>query len=216
MNTEKQGKFVAIASVFGRSLDSAGNIIDRDPHGFPSIWLSPIAGSIPNRNTLAGSVARRAGILLDGDGVIAPGESKGHPFAKRVVYGEYILQSIHEEFGPQYAWTIIKDMSNASAREIDETCAYVGEPDVFAVAKPNLPADYQRKTTQHIGRSRMDDKNHPVQGSRINNTNPVLEAKQEVTGGPIRSDVSKNPEVVLEGDVDQQGNPISPINITNK
>lgn len=205
MNTNLTGKFVAIASVFGRSLDSAGNIIDRDPHGLPSIWLSPLAGSIPNRNTLAGSVAHRAGIIMDSDGVILPGESKGHPFAKRIVYGTYVQTSVHEQYGPQYSWTVIRDMTTASAKEIDETCAYVGEPSVFQVARPELPEDYQRKTTQHIGRNRMDDRNHPTTGSQVNNTNPVLEAKRDV--GSIPSDTNKNPEVVLEGVVDEQGNP---------
>lgn len=51
------GMAVVAASFFGKeSLDSNGK---------QAIWLSPVAGVIPNKNTISGTVAERSGIDPD-------------------------------------------------------------------------------------------------------------------------------------------------------
>jgi hypothetical protein len=187
------GKFIAIAQVSGRAMDSAGNIIERDTHGLPTMWFTVIAGTIPNRQTVTGSVAMRAGVRMDANGVIPPGETTGHPFGKRLVYGSWLHQSDHELYGPQFSWSIIKDMSNASVEEIDNACDKLGQPVVFTVDRPPLPEDYQRKTTQHIGRSKLDPMVHGT-ANQVESV-PAELAKAQV--GARRSDTDFNPEVTI-------------------
>jgi hypothetical protein len=190
------GKFIATVSVNGRAMDSKGNIIQRDPNGLPTMWLNVIAGGIPNRQTLTGSVVQRMGVPMDEDGVIGLGESMGHPFAKRIIYGTWLHSSDHEDYGPQFSWNVIKDMTSSSITEIEEACAHVGEPYVFQVDRPELPEDYERKTTQHIGRNKMDERVHGTANQAP--SNPVRQAVSEV--GTMRSsDSNVNPETTLVG-----------------
>lgn len=188
MNT---GKFIAIASVSGRGMDSKGEIISRDTNGLPPIWLSVLAGTIPNRQTLSGSVAQRAGIPLDSNGVIAAGDKEGGSFSKRIIYGQWLHQSDHDDYGPQYTWTVIKDLTSVSVMELDQTIEHLGAPNVFTVEKPELPADYERKTVQHVGRAKLDPHVHGT-ASQIG-SNVVDQAVKKV--GAMRSDQDINPEV---------------------
>jgi hypothetical protein len=193
---KNQGKFIATVSVNGRAMDSKGTIIQRDPNGLPTMWLNVIAGGIPNRQTLTGSVVQRMGIPMDEDGVIAPGESVGHPFAKRIIYGTWLHSSDHEDYGPQFTWSMVKDLTTSSIEEIEKACEYVGEPYVFQVDRPELPADYERKTNQHIGRNKMDDRVHGTANQAP--SNPVRQAISEA-GTLKSSDSNANPEVTLVG-----------------
>lgn len=193
MNT---GKFIAIASVSGRGMDSKGEIISRDTNGLPPIWLSVLAGTIPNRQTLSGSVAQRAGIPVDSNGVIAPGDRDGGSFSKRIVYGQWLHSSDHDDFGPQYTWTIIKDMSIVPVMELEQAIEYLGAPNVFTVEKPELPTDYVRKTVQHVSPSKLDPHSHGTASQ--SDSNVVNQAVKKT--GTMRSDVNINPEVeVTEG-----------------
>lgn len=196
MNTREKGKFLGIVSVFGRARDAKGNIIDRDVNELPSAWITPLAGSIPNRNTITGSVIKRAGVPIDENGIISYGEREGNADGKRIIFGSYNLQNEHEQYGPQYSWNVIRDMSNASAKEIMETEEFLGEPGIFDVGRVNLPADYVRRTNQHVGRNRMDERSHsvlsPQQGSNVVE-NAVA------TAGNIPSDTRLNPEVQVQG-----------------
>jgi hypothetical protein len=207
------GKFIAMVQVNGRAMDSAGNIIDRDPHGLPTMWLNVIAGSIPNRQTLTGSVVQRMGVPLDENGVIAPGESRGYAFSKRLIYGQWLHQSTHEIYGPQYSWNVIKDMTNSSVEDIEKACEHVGPADVFTVDRPDLPEDYQRKTVQHVGRRKLDPLDHGT--ANQTHSNPAEQARQEV--GEFRSDKGTNPEVVIVGNDSNDSNrqPSKPINNPN-
>lgn len=187
------GKFIATVSVNGRALDSAGNIINRDNHGLPTMWLNVIAGRIPNRQTITGTLVQRMGLPIDDNGIIAPGEDRGRPFAQRIIYGQWLHQSDHETFGPQYTWSMIKDMTDSSPKEIEESCEHLGPADVFTVERPNLPEDYVRRSTQHIGRNKLDPQNH----STNNQQSRVVEKAIEQTGG-IRVDTLNNPEVEVK------------------
>lgn len=197
MNT---GKFIASVSVNGRALDSAGNIINRDPHGYPTMWLNVVAGSIPNRQTLTGSVVRRMGVPMDQNGVIAPGATSGDPFSQRLIYGQWLHQSDHEVYGPQFTWSMIKDMTNSSPVEIEESCQYLGAPTVFTVERPDLPEDYQRKTTQHIGLAKSDPRSHSTTSQQA--SRPAQEVTRDQ--GHYATDSTLNPELEVHG---SQANP---------
>jgi hypothetical protein len=202
----RTGKFIAIASIFGGSRDAAGNIIDRDPHGYPTVWLSVTAGKIPNRQVLAGSVALRAGIKLDSDGIIGRGQDKGHVSSTRVIFGQWLHQGDHELYGPQYVFNVIQDLTESTPKDIMEAEAFLGEPEVFTVPRPELPADYQRKTERHVGRNRLDDNMHGT--ANQTNSRPAEIAREQLGIKSIDTSAPKNPEVELHGDVDQQGNPV--------
>jgi hypothetical protein len=203
------GKFVATVSVNGRAMDSKGNIIQRDPNGLPTMWFNVIAGGIPNRQTVTGSVVQRMGIPLDENGVIEPGADRGHPFARRIIYASWLHQSDHEDYGPQYSWNMIKDLTTSSVEEIEKACDYVGEPYVFTVERPELPEDYQRRTNQHIGRNRMDVRVHGT--ANQTESNPVKVARENF-GNMRTSDADGNPEIVVHGNkaqaVPQLGNEV--------
>jgi hypothetical protein len=190
------GKFIATVSVSGRGMDAKGNIISRDTNGLPPVWLSVLAGSIPNRQTLSGSIAQRMGILLDSNGIIAPGEKSGQPFAKRTIYGQWLHASVHDDFGPQYTWTMIKDLTLVSVMELEQSIEFLGAPDVFTVERAELPSDYVHKTQQHIGRAKLDPHVHNTTGAT--ESNPVQTAREKV--GAMRSDKGTNPEVVVDAE----------------
>jgi hypothetical protein len=192
------GKFIATVSVNGRAMDSKGNIINRDTNGFPTMWFNVMAGGIPNRQTVAGSVVQRAGVPIDGNGVIAPGSTEGHPFAKRIIYGYWLHSSDHDDYGPQFTWNVIKDMTNDPVTEIEAACKQLGEPYVFTVDRPELPEDYQRRTTQHIGRNAVDSRVHGTANQAPSN---VVNQAREMVGGDARtSDAIENPELVIQGE----------------
>jgi hypothetical protein len=190
MNT---GKFIATVSVSGRAMDAKGNIIQRDSNGLPTMWLNVMAGTIPNRQTIAGTVIQRMGIPIDENGVIASGNENGNPFAKRIIYGSWLYTADDERYGPQFSWSMIKDLSDSSIVELEKSISFLGNPSVFTVERPELPADYERKTVQHIGRAKMDPKVHNVSSNA--QSNPVQTARQDL--GAIPSDTGENPEVVV-------------------
>jgi hypothetical protein len=197
MIMKNQGKFIATVSVNGRAMDSKGNIINRDPNDLPTMWLNVIAGGIPNRQTLTGSVVQRMGVPMDEDGVIAPGESVGHPFAKRIIYGTWLHSSDHEDYGPQFSWNVIKDMTNSSVEDIEAACEHLGEPYVFTVDRPDLPEGYERRTTQHIGRNRFDERVHGTASQTV--SNPVQIARRDLGENLRTSDALVNPEIIVKG-----------------
>lgn len=207
---QNTGKFIAVVSVSGRAMDSNGVIISRDTHDLPPIWLQVIAGTIPNRQTLSGSIAQRMGIPMDSNGVIASNAKQGNSYSKRIIFGSWLQSAEHDAFGPQFTWTMIKDMTEASVIELEQACDYLGKPDVFTVDKPELPSDYQRKTNQHIGKSKLDPLSHSLTNPTM--SNPVEQAIEQV--GYKRSDSATNPEVVVENDLfpnkENHGNTIAP------
>lgn len=192
---QNTGKFLAKVTVFGGAMDSDGTIISRDTHGLPPVWLNVIAGSIPNRQTLTGSVALRAGIIMDGDGVIGARESKGHPFAFRIVLCQWLQTGVDERYGPQFSWTVLQDLTTASIKDQIEAEALLGKPEVFTVSRPELPEDYQKKTNQHIGRNKLDPAFHGT--ANQTHSNPVEKATADL--GNFRSDTKGNPEVEVRG-----------------
>lgn len=189
---QNTGKFIAIASVFGGAMDSAGRILSRDTHGLPPIWLNVIAGSIPNRQTLTGSVAQRAGILMDDNGVISRGQSQGNPFGKVTFFGQWLHTGDDDRYGPQYSWIVIQN--DLSPKEIMELEPMLGTANVFTVARPELPEGYEKKTNQHVSPRRLDPAFH---GTQSTFSNPVEKAREDL--GNFRSDTKGNPEVTVQG-----------------
>lgn len=156
------GKFIAKVTVSGKSRDERGNIISHDKNGLPAIWLNVMAGTIPNRQTITGSVAQRMGIPMDSNGIIEVGATAGNPSSFRIIYGSWLHTSDNDDFGPQYAWDVLKDLTNASVKEVEETCQLIGEPSVFIVERPELPKNYTHKVVHHEGQAKQDSKVHSL------------------------------------------------------
>lgn len=160
---KNKGKFLAKVTISGKSLNSNGTInpASTDKNGLAAIWVQPLAGEIPNRNTITGTVAQRMGIPMDDNGIIGAGETKGSPHGSRLIFGQWILSSVHEDFGNQYSFTIIQDLTESpnifkQTIELEEA---LGEGSIFEVPK-KVPADYQRKVEHHDGVAKKEGKSH--------------------------------------------------------
>lgn len=194
---KNQGKFLAKVTVFGGAMDSKGNIISRDKNGLPSVWLTPLAGEIPNRNVLTGSVAQRSGIKLDSNGVIGRGTTTGDSFAFRLLFGQYTKIGEDERYGDQYTFNILQDLTDSPnvASEIVQLEQMLGEPSIFTVARPELPEDYEKKTNQHVSPRKTDPQFHPT----LTNDRSVPAQKIVNDLGNFRSDEKGNPELTVVG-----------------
>lgn len=194
---KNQGKFLAKVTVFGGAMDSKGNIISRDKNGLPSIWLTPLAGEIPNRNVLTGSVAQRSGIKLDSNGVIGRGTTTGDSFAFRLLFGQYTKVGEDERYGDQYTFNILQDLTDSPnvASEIVQLEQMLGEPSIFTVARPELPEDYEKKTNQHVSPRKTDPQFHPT----LTNDRSIPATKIVNDLGNFRSDEKGNPELTVVG-----------------
>jgi hypothetical protein len=98
-----------------------------DKNGENPVMLQCIAGRMPNRNVLSGTVARRAGIEV----------------------GKTYLMQVRESgfdkvFGPDF--TFIKIMEIENAEDVAKTVKQIGQPHVFTVERPEgFEQVYQRK-----------------------------------------------------------------------
>jgi hypothetical protein len=100
-----------------------------DKNGADAVMLQLIAGKMPNRNVLSGTVASRAGIQV----------------------GKSYLMNVRENgydklFGPDF--TFIKIMELESALDVVKASKELGKPEILTVDRPDgFEKEYTRKTT---------------------------------------------------------------------
>ena len=101
---------------------------DTDKNGLDAVMLQLIAGKMPNRNTLSGTVAQRLGIKI----------------------GETYLMNVREagddvEFGKDFTWVKLKHLTEAS--DIVETAHKLSPPIMINIPRPEgYNQLYERKT----------------------------------------------------------------------
>ena len=66
-----------------------------DSNGFDPVYLTPIAGMSPNRNVIAGTVAQNSGLEIGKSYLCKWTKLEDDP-----------------EYGPQYGWTKVSEISN--------------------------------------------------------------------------------------------------------
>ncbi len=103
--------------------------LDADKNGLDPIMLQLIAGKMPNRNTLSGTVAQRLGIKI----------------------GETYLMNVREngediEFGRDFTFIKVKHLTEAE--DIVRTANNLSSPQIVTIPRPESynGAVYQRKT----------------------------------------------------------------------
>lgn len=98
-----------------------------DKNGENPVMLQLLAGTMPNRNVLSGTVARRIGIEI----------------------GKSYLMNVREagedlDFGKDYTFTLIKEIDAIEAIRAKQL---LGEPKIFTVKRPEgFESAYERKT----------------------------------------------------------------------
>lgn len=100
-----------------------------DKNGKDTVMLQCIAGQMPNRNVLAGTVAENMGIKI------------GHTYLLDVRE-----QGEHVKFGKDYTFIKVKEID--SALDIVKTAKELGDPIILTVGRPDLFKEegYERKT----------------------------------------------------------------------
>lgn len=99
-----------------------------DKNGNLPVMLQCIAGRMPNRNVLSGTVAQRTGIEV------------GHTYLMQVRE-----QGFDKTFGIDYTFIKIKELMNGV--DIAQTCAELGEPQIIDIERPEGFEDkYERKS----------------------------------------------------------------------
>lgn len=98
-----------------------------DKNGESPVMLQCIAGTMPNRNVLSGTVAKRAGFEV----------------------GKTYLVNVREAgmdalFGPDYTFTKVMELS--SGADIVKACKELGDPKVVTITRPEgFQQKYERK-----------------------------------------------------------------------
>jgi hypothetical protein len=98
-----------------------------DVNGKLPVMLQLIAGTMPNRNVLSGTVAETAGFQV-GRTYLATVREAG----------------IDKLFGADYTFTVVQELK--TGKDIIETCEVIGEPNLIMVDRPEgYEGNYQRK-----------------------------------------------------------------------
>lgn len=87
-----------------------------DVNGLDSMYLTPIAGTIPNRNVLAGTVAKNSG-FEEGKSYLA----------------KYTRLQDDPDYGPQFGWTKVSEVIDPMA--IISAEAQLGAGSIFDVTR---------------------------------------------------------------------------------
>lgn len=103
-----------------------------DKNGADSVMVQCIAGKMPNRNVISGTVAQRAGFEVGKTYFIIVREA-----------------GYHEVHGTQYDFLKVKELTEGI--DIVDTCMALGEPTIFNVEKPEISKEYQRKGDKVVG-----------------------------------------------------------------
>lgn len=100
---------------------------DTDKNGKSPVMLQCIAGRMPNRNVLSGTVAERSGFVV------------GNTYLVQVRESGY-----DEEFGLDFNFLKLKELDGL---EIIEAKLKLGQPEIFTVTRPEgFEDNYERKT----------------------------------------------------------------------
>jgi hypothetical protein len=89
----------------------------KDKNGNDSVMLQCIAGRMPNRNVLSGTVADRAGLKVDRTYLVQ---------CREIGYDK--------EFGKQFNFIKIKELT--TGKDITETCSMLGDPEIVNIPRP--------------------------------------------------------------------------------
>ena len=93
-----------------------GKEAEADSNGIMPYYLTPVAGNIPNRNVLAGTVAQNSG-FVDGKSYLA----------------KWTRLEDDATYGPQYGWTKVQEVTDPMA--IIKAEQELGEGRIFDVVK---------------------------------------------------------------------------------
>lgn len=115
-----------------------GGSTSGDKNGERSIFLTCLAGKIPNRNTIAGTVAQRSGFEVG-----------------KVYLVQVIERGTSVQFGPRYQFQPLMEITDPV--KIIEMEKELGSPIVFEVPTTDyVKNEYQRKTDKVISQERKE------------------------------------------------------------
>lgn len=144
-----------------------------DKNGNYPVMLQCIAGSMPNRNVLSGTVAKRMGI------------EEGKTYLMNVREAGF-----DKQFGTDYTFTKIKEL--VTGKDIVEASSQLGVPDVFIVNRPEgYESTYERKgnAIEGLRTKRIKENQYvPLQGRVYDHTT----ANEIIEGSSVESDVLTN------------------------
>lgn len=153
-----------------------------DKNGKPPVMLQAIAGKMPNRNVLSGTVAERAGIEI----------------------GKTYLAQVRENgtdkvFGTDYTFIKVQELIGS---DIVDACKKLGPPEIFTVKRPEgFEQAYERKgdAVESLRTKRIKD---GLYEPALHNVSVEHETAKEVIQGTTiteASDMQKNltPEDLL-------------------
>lgn len=142
-----------------------------DKNGNYPVMLQCIAGTMPNRNVLSGTVAKRMGI------------EEGKTYLMSVRESGY-----DKKFGTDYTFTKIKELH--TGKDIVDASKELGDPDVFTVNRPEgFESSYERKgnAIEGIRTKRIKEGQYvPVQGRVYDHET----ANEIIQGSSVESDVN--------------------------
>lgn len=108
-----------------------GENAQADKNGLDSVYLTPIAGKAPNRNVLAGTVAMNTGLEV------------GKSYLTK-----YTRIDDDPEYGPQYSWTKVSEVSDPL--QIIQAEATLGAGMLFDVERAGSQTPAQRATADEV------------------------------------------------------------------
>lgn len=149
-----------------------------DKNGEGAVMIQCIAGRMPARNVISGTVAQRSGFEVGKTYLINIREA-GH----------------HEVHGMQYDFIKIKELSSGS--DIVDTCLKLGDPIVFNVGKPEVSKEYERKSDKVIGLRTVEAQKgifKPANGQIVTNSDTAKVVKE---GSSVDHETLRNEQDIL-------------------
>lgn len=139
-----------------------------DKNGKMPVMLQCIAGRMPNRNVLSGTVAERAGFEVG-----------------RTYVAQVRQRGTDSVFGEDFTFLMVKELT--TGKDIAETVEKIGPVDIMLVDKPNgFESTYHRKgdAVEGLQTKRAKDGNYEFAISRVvtHNTAKKLIAGSTITG----------------------------------
>lgn len=135
-----------------------------DKNGADSVMVQCIAGKMPNRNVISGTVAQRNGLEVGKTYLLIVREA-----------------GVHAIHGPQYDFLKVKELTEGI--DIVDTCIAIGDPVIVNVEKPEASKEYQRKGDKVIGLRTVEEQKGVFKRATYSTTSTNLGTATEVKEG---------------------------------
>lgn len=135
-----------------------------DKNGEETIMVQVAAGRFPNRNVIAGTVAKNKGMEIGKTYLIQVRE-----------LGEHVIH------GKDYDWQPLREL--VTGKDIVDTCLALGDPEPIFIDKPIASQEYHRKSDKIVSQRTKDIQDGLYKPASISTVASNMKTAAEVKAG---------------------------------